>query len=405
MNVKAFPYYQPIVETATGRIAGYEALARMKNEAGEVVSAGAIFADKTIPVMDRIELDRMVRQQALEKIASLPEDTYISINISPEWLQYLESFDRIPTLEMIKSLGVDPTRLIIEITELDGDLAVIQKLVSKYRDEGFKIAIDDFGTGFSQLDRIALLKPDIIKLDMSLLRNGAQNSRGSSMVQMLGDLASRLGSKVLCEGVETEEEYHLALSCNAVYVQGYLFAKAEAELSEPDSTETQVRNLLSHYRDMAINATSRSHWRAEKIKSELLSLREVLKAAQSDEDLEHFVAADHLMRFYICDRLGNQISPNFENSSDGWKLEEKHRGYNWSWRPYFFELIGSSDTNNRLVFSVPYQDIHTGKRAQTAVLFIDENRILLADLLDDHSEDDLFTGFSAMPASWIPDLD
>ncbi|WP_415911391.1 EAL domain-containing protein [Neptuniibacter sp. QD37_11] len=404
MSFKLFPYFQPIVETATGRIAGYEALARMKDESGNIVSAGAIFSDKNLSVKERIELDRDVRLQALQQIQALPEDTYISINISPEWLQYLESLDNIPTLEMIKQLAVDPSKVVIEITELDGELEVIQKLVERYRQEGFCIAIDDFGTGFSQLDRIALLKPDIIKLDMTLLKKGKNDSRRSSMVQMLGELASKLGSKVLCEGVETDEEYYLALSCNAVYVQGFLFSAARPEMLPPESTTKQVKDMLSHYRDMAINATSRSHWRAEKVKAELLALREVLKAATSDEDLQHFVATEHLMRFYICDRLGNQISPNYENSDKGWILNEKHRGFNWSWRPYFFELLGAADTKNRLVFSEPYQDIHTGQRAQTAVLFIDDTRILLADLLDEGQESDLFNGFSGMPASWIPEI-
>jgi len=404
MNFKLFPYFQPIVETATGRVAGYEALARMHDVSGEVVSAGAVFSDKNISVGERIELDRDVRQQALAQMEALPQDAYLSINISPEWLQYLATIDRLPTLEMVKELGVDPRRVVLEITELDGELEVIGELVERYRAAGFIIAIDDFGTGFSQLDRIALLKPDIIKLDMTLLKKGANDRHRSSMIQMLGNLASKLGSKVLCEGVETDEEYFLALSCNAAYVQGYLFSEARPEMLDPDSTTIQVKNLLSQYRDMAINATSRSHWRAEKVKAELLSLREVLKATSSPADLQHFVATEHLMRFYICDRLGNQISPNYENSDKGWILNDKHCGFNWSWRPYFFELLGSADTKSRLVFSGPYQDIHTGQRAQTAVLFVDDSRILLADLLDEEQDNELFNGFSAMPASWIPEL-
>ncbi|MGH1462137.1 MAG: EAL domain-containing protein [Neptuniibacter sp.] len=405
MNFKIFPYFQPIVETATGRIAGYEALARMEDESGNVVSAGRIFSDKTIPVKERIEIDRDVRLQALEVLDGLPEDTFLSINISPEWLQYLESLDNLPTLSMLKQVAGDPRRLIIEITELDGDLEIIERLVERYRAEGFRVAIDDFGTGFSQLDRIELLKPDIIKLDMTLLKKGALNSRGSSMVQMLGELASKLGSKVLCEGVETDDEYYLALSCNAVFVQGYLFSPATVELQAPESTCKKVKDLLSHYRDRAIDATSRNHWRADKIKNELLALREVLRASSDEDDLQHFIAADHLLRFYICDRLGNQTSPNYENSDKGWISNERHRGYNWSWRPYFFELLGASDMRNRMVFSEPYQDIHSGQRAQTAVMFIDDKRILLADLVDEQTGNDLFAGFGAMPASWIPEIE
>jgi EAL domain-containing protein (putative c-di-GMP-specific phosphodiesterase class I) len=404
MNFTIFPYFQPIIETATGRIAGYEALARTEDEAGNVVSAGHLFSDTSIPVEQRIQIDRNVRLQALQQLDKLPENTFLSINISPEWLKHLESMDNLPTLEMMKKVAGDPSRIIIEITELDGELETIQRLVERYRAKGFRVAIDDFGTGFSQLDRISLLKPDIIKLDMTLLKNGTLDSRGSSMVQMLGEMASKLGSKVLCEGVETEEEYYLALSCNAVYTQGFLFSEATEDMMPPQSLKAQVGNLLSHYRDMAIDATSRNHWRAEKVKAELLSLREVLRVSEGETDLENFFATNHLLRFYICDRQGNQISPNYENSDIGWIENGNHRGYNWSWRPYFFELIGSSDMESRLVFSEPYQDIHSGQSAQTAVLFLDEQRVLLADLVDDQKERALFSGFGGMPDSWIPDI-
>ncbi len=87
MSVKVFPYFQPIVETATGRIAGYEALARMEDEDGNVVSAGGLFSDQTIAVKERIVLDRDVRLQALKQLELLPENTFLSINISPEWLK------------------------------------------------------------------------------------------------------------------------------------------------------------------------------------------------------------------------------------------------------------------------------------------------------------------------------
>ena len=403
MNDTFVPFFQPIIETATGRIAGYEALARRYDEKGNVLSAGAIFSDQTIPVRDRIEIDRSIRLQALNQLQKLPEHTYLSINISPEWLQYLETLETLPTLEMIKQVAGDCSRVVIEITELDGDIEIIQQLVQRYRAAGCQVAVDDFGTGFSQLDRIALLKPDIIKLDMSLLR-GALDNRSSSMVQMLGEMASKLGSKVICEGVETEEEYYLALSCNAVYVQGFLFSQAEANFIAPETTCNKVQALLSHYRDRAIEATSRHHWQAEKVKTELLALREVLKSLHDEDELEHFVAADQLLRFYICDRQGNQISPNYENSERGWIKDEKHRGYNWSWRPYFFELLGAFDMQNRIVFSEPYQDIHGGQNTQTAVMFIDDQRVLLADLLEEKRQDNLLAGFGGMPTILLPEL-
>jgi hypothetical protein len=221
---------------------------------------------------------------------------------------------------------------------------------------------------------------------------------------MLGEMASKLGCKVLCDGIETDDEYYQALSCHTAYTQGFLFAPAQAQPLAVDTMKPQISELLSHYRDMAIEVTSRNHWRADKVKAELLALREVLKVTASDEDLPHFIAADHLLRFYICDKQGNQISANYENTDKGWVRDEENLGHNWSWRPYFFQLLGSSDTRNRVVFSEIYQDIHNGQRVQTAVLVIDDQRILLADLLDNQKDAGVMTHFGGMPNSWIPEL-
>ncbi|MFW1677097.1 EAL domain-containing protein [Pontibacter sp. JAM-7] len=405
MSRTVLPYFQPIIETATGKVTGYEAQLFERLADGSVVPADTLLTDTELPLEERLELDRDVRLQALSALADMPDHTFLAINISPQWLQLMESPEHVVTLDLLKQVGGDPARVIIEITSLEGDIDQLQRLVERYRAEGFRIAVDDFGSGFSQLDRVARLQPDIIKLDTSLLKDGALGENGYPIVQSLGEMASRLGSKVLFQGISTKEEYFLALSCGAVYTQGELFGAARPEPVAIDSVTTTVQELLGHYRDMAIEATSRNHWRAERVKSELLALRELLRTARQEAELVNFVPTDLLLRFYICDRSGNQISPNYENSERGWVIDEKPQGLNWSWRPYFFELLGANDIQQRLVFSEPYQDIHTGQRAQTAVLFIDESRILLADLLNDSGSTNLFSGFSGMPASWIPELE
>jgi EAL domain-containing protein (putative c-di-GMP-specific phosphodiesterase class I) len=405
MSSERFPYYQPIIETSTGRIAGYEALARMKDDSGDVVSVGNAFKDQLYPLLERIEWDREIRRQSMEKLDHLPEHTFISINISPEWVQYLDESDAVPTLEMIKEAGVEPSRVIIELTESEGEIDRLISLVGKYRDLGMQIALDDFGLGFSQLDRIAILKPDYVKLNIQELRSGLGEQRSISLVQQLSAIASRLGSKVMCKGVETEDDFFLALSCQAVYTQGYLFSEATENLMTPETTINKVGHLLNLYRDMATEMIARNHWRADKAKAELLSLREVLRTTPTNEELIQFVPSEYFLRYYICDVAGNQISPNFENSERGWIINDAPVGSNWSWRPYFFELLGSSDLHNRVVFSAPYQDIHSGKQAQTAVMSIDAKRILLADLLDTQRSDDALAGFSAMPATWVPGLE
>ncbi|MFY0658368.1 EAL domain-containing protein [Neptunomonas sp.] len=405
MVSQRFPFYQPIIETATGRIVGYEALARTTEPGGKIVSAGDSFTDQLVPILERIEWDRSIRRQTMEQLHLLPPNTFISINISPEWIQHLDTLDALPTLEMVEEAGVDPARVIIEITESEGDLHLLEQLVNRYRELGMQVALDDFGNGYSQLDRIAVLKPDYVKLNIQHLREGADAGRGVSLVQQLSMIASRLGCKVMCKGVETEDDFFLALSCQAVCTQGFLFSPAQQNMLDPESTVEKASELLNYYRDMATELVARNHWRAEKAKGELLGLREVLRTTPSDEELIQFVPSEHFLRFYICDLSGNQVSPNFENSDRGWIINEAPKGSNWSWRPYFFELLGASDLHSRVVFSAPYQDIHSGKQAQTAVMFIDEQRILLADMLDTQKANETLSGFSAMPASWVPGLE
>lgn len=390
MNKEIFPWFQPILETTSGRIAGYEALARTYNDKGNVISAGALFQDRSIKVEQRLEIDREVRLKALSKLHEFPANTYLSINLSPEWLMFTETNLRLPTLEMMEMVGGDPSRVVIEITELDGDLAKIQRVVELYRDAGFRIAIDDFGAGFSQLDRIALLMPDIIKLDMKLLHDGLDNARNASMIQTLGEMASKLGAQVLCEGVETDEAYFLALSCNAFYTQGFLFSEAIPDPKEPTCFVDQLTSLRGHYRDMAIDYTSRNNWMADKVLAELISLRELIKASGNTCELDHFIPTSNLLRFYICDRDGSQISPNYEYQDNHWVTDDSPKGFNWSWRPYFFELLGADNISNRLVFSEPYHDIYAGQLSQTAALLIDDSRILLADLINQEHDKLLF---------------
>ncbi|MBY4677615.1 EAL domain-containing protein [Marinobacterium arenosum] len=382
MDLKLIPHYQPIIETASGRIRGYEALARMRDMTGKVVSAGGLFTDPTLAATERRELDRQIRRQALAILPELPDDSFISINISPEWLNHLDSLDHLPTLEMILQSGGRPEQVVIEITELAADLDRLQRLVERYRSAGMRIAIDDFGSGFSQLDRVAALQPDIIKLDMQLLKNGASGGDSTTIVQMIGELGNRLGASLLCEGVETEQELFFALSCNASYLQGYLFERALPNPIPADSKRAMMARLLDHHLDLALESTSRLHWRRERIQAELIALRELLLSRDKQVSLTDYIATPNLLRFYICDRRGRQISPNYENHNGHWLIDNRHLGYNWSWRPYFFQLLGQPEQSRRLVTSSPYLDIHSRQRCLTSALALDDDRILLADLHD-----------------------
>ncbi|WP_151703497.1 EAL domain-containing protein [Nitrincola alkalilacustris] len=379
MNI--FPWFQPIIEIASGRVAGYEALARTRNEKGEVVSAAQIFCDAARSVEERRDLDRHVRRQALARFAAQQDNQFLTVNISPQWIDSLLNLDLLPTLEMLKEAGVSPDRVVIEITELNGDIERIRAFSERYRQEGVKIAFDDFGTGFQQLDRILAFRPDIIKLDMRMFRHGAQEHQRSALLQMVGDMGARLGCKIICEGVETPEEFFLALHCNASYIQGFIFDPALPDFVAEDAKRSQMNGLLNQHLDLAIDETTRRQWHAERLHSELIALRELLVSG-GEGGLETHHPDEDVLRFYICNRAGQQISPNYSYDLGIWHADDSVIGNNWSWRPYFYQLVGASDFERRVLRSSPYLDIATGERCYTLSLALDDTRVLLVDVKD-----------------------
>jgi EAL domain-containing protein (putative c-di-GMP-specific phosphodiesterase class I) len=109
MSETVFPWFQPINEVASGRVAGFEALARRRNASGDVESAADIFSDPARSASERLELDRSVRYQALQKFRRLPGTQFLSLNLSPEWIDNLQNSEDQPTLSMIRELGLDPS--------------------------------------------------------------------------------------------------------------------------------------------------------------------------------------------------------------------------------------------------------------------------------------------------------
>ena len=139
--------------------------------------------------------------------------------------------------------------------------------------------------------------------------------------------------------------------------------------------------LLSTHLDLGIEETARRQFHHEGLKSELMALRELLLAGGSTH-LDSFHPDPDILRFYICDRQGNQISANWSYKNEQWCADERVIGANWSWRPYFYQLVGSDDYNSRVMSSTSYSDISTGQVCHTLTLALDERRVLLVDVID-----------------------
>jgi EAL domain-containing protein (putative c-di-GMP-specific phosphodiesterase class I) len=141
-----------------------------------------------------------------------------------------------PTLyEPSSRLTKIATRVVLEITERStiDDVKDVQSRVASLRRLGFRIAIDDLGAGYAGLSSFAALEPEIVKLDMSLIRNVHQSDIRQRLVGSMASVCREMNMRVVAEGVELREEYAIVRQAGCDLVQGYLFARPGPPFPEP----------------------------------------------------------------------------------------------------------------------------------------------------------------------------
>lgn len=214
---------QPIVELSTATAAGFEALTRFEPAPQRPDEWFALSARVGL----RIELELAAAASALEWL-DRPELTgYLSVNLSPE---------AVTDPRLADLLGArDLSRVVLELTEHDriADYAVVEAALAPHRAQGLRLAVDDAGAGYASFGHILRLQPELIKADLSLIRDIDSDPARQALLSALLTLARASGARVIAEGVETQAEYDTLGRLGVYAVQGYLLARpAEQPVSE-----------------------------------------------------------------------------------------------------------------------------------------------------------------------------
>lgn len=214
--------FQPIVDLSAGRVWGYEALVRGVNGEG----AGTILGRVTDE--NRYKFDQAARVKAIEIAGRLlPDDgSRLSINIMPNAVYEPKACIR-TSLAAADRVRLDRARLMFEFTENERmpDVKHVQRIVSEYKRIGFITALDDFGAGYAGLTLLAKFQPDLIKIDMELVRGIGSESAKQIIVAGIIAVAEALRITVLAEGIETELEARVLFEAGIPIQQGYYYAK------------------------------------------------------------------------------------------------------------------------------------------------------------------------------------
>lgn len=210
--------YQPIVSVASKRLYAQEALLRSREPAlphpGAVLSAAERLGRLT-------ELGQRIRALAAEPFAAQDDETLLFVNL------HTQDLDDADLVRPSAALSRIAHRVVFEITERAAlsDVKDARARVAELRSMGFRIAIDDLGAGYAGLTSFALLEPEFVKLDMSLVRGVHQSSIKQKLIGSMTALCKDMGMSVVGEGVEEPAERDALISLGCDLLQGYLFAK------------------------------------------------------------------------------------------------------------------------------------------------------------------------------------
>lgn len=212
--------FQPIVNVQTREIYAYEALVR--GPQGQ--SAGWVFEQVT--PQNLYHFDQTCRVSAIRSAARLGLRAKLAINILPNAVYEPRTCIQ-ATLRAAQETGFPLEQLLFELTEHEQvqDTAHLQRIIAAYRAYGFTTALDDYGAGHAAAGLLLALRPDVVKVDMGVVRGVHKDRWREGLIRHLAGFAAEVGLLVIAEGIETAQEARCLLALGVTHMQGYFFAR------------------------------------------------------------------------------------------------------------------------------------------------------------------------------------
>ena len=388
-NRKLIAYCQQIVSISRKMVIGVEGLIRgIDTNSEELIQPKTLFEIAKKQGIS-VDLDRACRTNILEDFSKIYKDNpkkLLFLNLDVFALE--EAFGSGYLLEQVTQNNIEPSNVVIEISEKDPvSSAMLKKFTDTYRQCGFKVALDDVGTGFSNMDRILLLKPDIIKIDISLVKNIHNDFYKQGVFKSLVILANKIGALVIAEGVETEEEAIQVLRLGGHMIQGFFFSKP-FKLNEGNSAfvSSKIDELSRHYNEyMNLQYLHEKRKYNRQCRIAAASVKKLAKVSSDEFEsilLEIVSDCENMECAYILDSSGIQISQTLFAKNARYNRENlifysATIGTDHSMEKYFYPLL---NTKRKKYTTEPYISLASGNLCITisSVFFdTDNNKYIL----------------------------
>jgi len=364
--------FQPVLSVTHQCVVGYEALLRAFDPVGLPVSPEVLFSG-TRSAADARELDHIAR---CLHVANFMEQRVASgwlfLNTRPQvfetgWPQ------RTFIDELSAHFGLPQERIVIEVLEQPADdESAVASMLAASQPRDFLIAIDDFGTGFSNFDRVWRFRPDIVKLDRSLVARAGKREGDDSMIGHLIAMLHQSGTLVLAEGVETDEELMILMQADVDFVQGFWLGQPNGSIEAAvASVPAQIESMWGKFADY-----ERAHARhkqlgfegfAEAVTAAADAYRNTGDLDQAAQKVWHLSEA---RRVFITDEHGQQTQASVTAASVPLPelrlapLTSSARS-NWSRRAYLKHALAA---RGRVAMMGPHYSLADGDDCYTAAL-------------------------------------
>jgi len=376
---------QPVLSLAHHKPVGYEALLRAYDAEDRLVSPHRMFRKAGD---DAIALDQICRALHVQNcVLQGTGQAWIFLNVSPALI--LEGHSTRTILpRVLERYGVPAHRVVVEILETTAyDEENLARCVQYFRDLGCLVAIDDFGAGESNFERIWRLKPDIVKLDRSMVVEAMRTSRVRRILPGLVSLIHEAGCLVVMEGLETAEHALIAMESDVDFVQGYYFGEPRSRLSPDEDYRGVLNDLFSCFQERVRRQSSSergmlAHY-SKRFQDAALLFR---LGGEPEQAFAEFLALGGVQRCYLLSAEGVQVGANIGAKRAASRLDPRYlpcadaEGANWFRRPYFRRAITQPMA---VQISRPYLSIADARACVTFSIAIPETdgvRVLCADL-------------------------
>jgi len=366
-------YLQPLCSVKTRTVVGVEALARAADASGALVLPAQLF-----PAVAELGLaapwEMICRERALATFSSvIPQNDALLLFVNLDLAVSDGRDDADHLLEAACRWAVSPSRVVVEVLESRfEDTQRLAAILNRFRSKGFLLALDDVGAGHSNLDRVPLIRPDVLKVDRELVKKLDSDLYKQDVFKALVDLGRRIGALIVAEGVETEPEALRALELGADLLQGYLLSRPHpASQLLFRRTETAIEGLAAQFKRHMVHKTSQRRLQHRQYNVLLNTLLCDLTCSPSadfgvvlEQAVQRFPAIECV---YVLDETGIQVS-NTVCRCDCLGQRNRNmfrpapRGADHSLKEYFYMLL---DAELQKYTTEPYVSLATGNLCQT----------------------------------------